>query len=425
MNCEMNPKAIILKKKSRSLKGTVRLPHSKSISNRLLILRELADGPFEISNLSEAEDTVLLESLIAAINRKKGGQTLVELDCANAGTVMRFLTAWLSLVPGKWVMTGSERMKQRPIGTLVDGLNFLGAEIDYLSQLGYPPVLIKGKALTGKMIVIDPGISSQFVSALLMIAPRIPGGLSIRMSGSAVSVPYVNMTIRLLEFFSVRVEQSKTSIQVYEGPVIPKDYTVEADWSAAASWYEMVALSEKADLLLAGLKKESLQGDAVLAELYRHFGVETEFVEEGARLTKVKKDILPFHFNFSDHPDIAQPVITTCALLGCGGRFEGLSSLRIKETDRLKALSDELAKIGFGTEIVTDNPKSTGMILHEGQGKITSGMVIPVYGDHRMAMSFAPLAMKFGEIGIADPDVVRKSYPGYWEDLASNGFEIS
>ena len=217
---------ITIKRKNKFLSGTIRLPHSKSISNRLLILNEIAPAPFKINNLSNAEDTLLLQSLLNEIRQKKGGKQLVELDCKNAGTVMRFLTAYLAMIPGKWVMTGSERMLKRPIGTLVDGLNFLGADIEYLSQLGYPPVMIKGQNLTGNNIIIDSGISSQFVSALLMIAPKIPGGIAIRMSGHAVSVPYVNMTIRLLENFSVRIDQSKNNIRVYPRDIVPSTHSL-------------------------------------------------------------------------------------------------------------------------------------------------------------------------------------------------------
>lgn len=417
-------KAIKIQRENRILKGKIQLPGSKSISNRLLILRELASEPFEIEGLSAADDTSLLVSLLDLIRANMDGMGLVELDCRNAGTVMRFLTAYLARIPGRWVLTGTDRMLERPIGTLVDGLCYLGAEIDYLAKLGYPPLLIRGKEFSGNSIVIDPGISSQFVTSLLLIAPVIPGGLSIRLGGTAVSMPYINMSVKLLQHFGVNVKMNKNSINVQEGPILPQPVRVESDWSAASAWYEMAAFSEKTDLILEGLTANSLQGDSMLASVYTHFGVETEFLDHGIRLRKKASSPMALHFNFTDHPDIAQPLITTAAFLGEGGNFLGLGSLMIKETDRLKALMEVLGQFGVHMERFESNPKNPGLRI----GRcvpIPPGIIrIPTYGDHRMALSFAPLAMLFGEVTVENPDVVDKSYPGFWNDLQSVGFVV-
>ena len=415
-------KTITVKKRNGKLEGCITLPSSKSISNRLLLIRAMTEGNFNIENLSDADDTLLLSDLLAKINNREGAVT--ELDTANAGTVMRFLTAYLSMVPGKWILTGSERMKQRPIGVLVDGLISLGAKIDYLAELGYPPLMIHGTSLKGREIILDPGISSQFVSALILIGPRIPGGLTLHLSGPAVSFPYVKMTIGLLKDFGILVKEDRSKIRIPEGKYLPVDHKVESDWSAAAFWYEAASLASDVDLELPGLLRKSIQGDSVVNEIFRAFNVETEFTGKGVHLTKSTQPLQKeqFRFNFSDHPDIAPAVITSCAMLGMHGLFTGLKTLRIKETDRLQALKSEYQKIGITAE--TDSLGSlTPMEIIPHKIDFPSGLQIKTYGDHRMAMTFAPLAL-LNEISIEDPDVVTKSYPGFWHDLISVGYEI-
>jgi 3-phosphoshikimate 1-carboxyvinyltransferase len=418
-------KTITVKKADRIVKGTIPLPFSKSLSNRLLIIRAQTSGIFMINNLAEADDTILLTDLLQQIRERKPQKQILELDTGNAGTAMRFLTAYLASMPGKWILTGSERMKMRPIGALVDALRLLGAEIDYLAKLGYPPLLIQGKSLRGGEITVDAGISSQFVSALIMIGPSIPGGVTIHLSGEAVSRPYILMTIRLLEHFGVHVRREKNKIIIPESPFHPEDYAVEADWSSAAFWYETAALSDEADLILTGLQANSLQGDSILAEIYQNLGVATEYLEDGVRIRNTKKKRTGFYFNFSDYPDIAPPVITTCAAIGIRGRFEGLKSLKIKESDRLFALTNVLKKIGIIAE--TNETSDQDLSLEFPPSKMKPALVLRMdpYGDHRMAMTYAPLALKTGTITIENPDVVKKSYPSFWEHLSSIGFEIS
>jgi len=418
-------KTITVNKKDKILKGKLKLPSSKSLSNRLLLIQALSKDKFRINNLSEADDTLLLQNLLQEIRIKSSSQSFAELDSANAGTVMRFLTAYLALVPGKWILSGSDRMKQRPIGVLVEAMKSLGAEIEFLGKLGYPPLMIKGKPLKGGEIKVDAGISSQFISALLLVAPGLPGGLSILLQGQTVSFPYINMTLRLLNYFGIETSKEKNKIIIPESNIKGKEFTVEADWSAASFWYEAAALADNVDLILEGLRKDSLQGDAILADIFQNFGVMTEFLKNGVRLTKVKKRLDGFYFDFTDYPDLAPAVITTCAALGLHGRFEGLKSLHFKETNRFRALENEYKKLGLHL-----NPGSASDLLSliefsNPQFKSNIDTRIETYGDHRMAMTFASLSVKLGTIKIENPDVVSKSYPLFWKDLSSLGFEIA
>lgn len=419
-------KTFTIKKTDRNLVGSIRLPSSKSISNRLLVIRALASKDFDIAHLSDSDDTLLLQDLLQKIREHQGRSSMTELDTSNAGTVMRFLTAYLSMVPGKWILTGADRMKQRPIGILVDGLKSMGAQIDYLSKLGYPPVMIHGTSLKGKEIIVDPGISSQFISALIIIGPKIPGGLTLHLSGPAVSFPYVKMTIGLLKDFGIHVVQERSRIFITEGDYLPCNFKVESDWSAAAFWYEAAALADNVDLELEGLSRESLQGDSVISDIFRAFNVVTEFTGKGIHLTKSSEPIQEnqFKFNFSDHPDIAPAVITSCAILGLNGIFTGLKSLQIKETDRLLALKTEYEKIGIKAETYSTGNLIPAMEITASRIACQPGLQIKTYGDHRMAMTFSPLAILNGNIRIEDPEVVTKSYPGFWNDLVSVGFEI-
>ncbi|HPS50440.1 MAG TPA: 3-phosphoshikimate 1-carboxyvinyltransferase [Bacteroidales bacterium] len=417
-------KSITLSKMDRSLHGVIPLPASKSISNRLLIIQELCGKPFGISNLSEADDTLLLSGLLREMEHAKPGKQVLSLDTANAGTVMRFLTALLSSRPGRWMLTGSDRMKQRPVGGLVDALISLGAVIDYLGKPGYPPLLVKGTTLKGGTVAIDAGVSSQFISALLMIAPGIPGGLTIKLKGDVVSSPYLKMTIDLMEHFGIRIKSQQNQIRVHPGAYQPKPFTVPADWSAAAFWYEAVAFSARGDLELPGLVPGALQGDAVLAEIYRNFGVHTEFSASGARLTREPVKIDGFYFDFTDYPDIAQAVIATRVGLGIRGRFEGLKSLQIKETDRLRAIKSEIEKLGFECNITARGEALAAMEISPSRHKTIAQPVFETFGDHRMAMSLAPFAMQLGSVRIQNPDVVVKSYPRFWEHLKMTGFQI-
>jgi len=408
--------------KENVLKGVIRLPSSKSISNRLLMIRALSNQDFQIGNLSESDDTRLLVRLLTEIQSVKGSRKVPELDTGNAGTVLRFLTAYLSFKPGHWVLTGSERMKQRPIGVLVEALKSLGAEIEYLGKLGYPPLIIHGNFFSGNDVKINTGISSQFISALMLLAPVLPRGLTIQMKGKPVSAPYIDMTASLMRAFGARITTGKNWIHIFPGPYQPGPYQVESDWSAAAFWYEAAALANEVDLELMGLRKESLQGDAILPGIFKNFGIKTSHTRTGIKLSRVNKKTGSFFLDFTDFPDIALPVISTCAMLGLQGRFEGLKSLRIKETDRLLAIKNELGKIGVPVAV----SGSDAPVLEMTANPLTTGndFIFESYGDHRMAMSFAMLAMKLGTVRIVNPEVVNKSYPLFWKHLVETGFEI-
>jgi len=295
-------KAVVVSNPTKSLKGKIALPASKSISNRLLMIRALSGCDFTISNLSEADDTLLLGNLIDAIHHHHEPSRLMEIDTKNAGTVMRFLTAYLAARPGKWMLTGSERMKQRPIGILVEALKNLGAVIDYLSKIEYPPILVKGNPLTGKEVTIDAGISSQYSTALLLIAPYLPEGLTIHHKGTVVSIPYIRMTTRLMQYYGASAKEGKTCIKVPPGRYLPRRFQVEADWSAAAFWYEAAVFAQEVDLELHGLFQNSLQGDAILPEIYQNFGIHTEFNAQGIHLTRIRKKPEGFYFDFTIIP---------------------------------------------------------------------------------------------------------------------------
>lgn len=420
----MAVKTCIVGKDDRRLTGEITLPASKSISNRLMIIHALCGGDFMIRNLSRSDDTWLMIKALEMIRRPRRDGRVQEIDVGNAGTVLRFLTAFLSIHPGKWMLTGSERMKQRPVGILADALNTLGASIDYLGKPGYPPLLITGRRLTGDTVTVNPGVSSQFVSALLLIAPYLPNGLKIRLHGKWVSTPYVTMTIRLMEQCGARIKTGSRTIRVYPGKFNPPLLTVEADWSAAAFWYEAAALAEEVNITLNGLAADSLQGDAVLPDLFRNFGVMTTFLPDGIRLTKVPARTDGFFYDFTDHPDLAQAVIATCAGLGIRGRFEGLKSLRIKETDRLRALIHELEKSGAPIRAASPQTFSHAIDLDTNRLQLNSGICFETYSDHRMAMALAPLALRMGSLKIRNPDVVIKSYPDFWDHMLQLGFNL-
>lgn len=385
---------------TKVVRGEITLPSSKSISNRALIIKALSGLPFEIENLSTANDTQILQQLLADKNR-------TTFDVGHAGTAMRFLTAYLAIQQGEFILTGSERMQQRPITILVDALTTLGADITYLKNEGFPPLKIIGKTLSGGEITIDGSISSQYISALMMIAPYIKNGLKINFEGQVASKPYLDMTAEMVKDFKA-------------------GFVVEPDWSSASYWYSMVALAKDAEITLLGLKKKSLQGDSVVAEIFEKFGVKTDFIENGIRLTKSSDFGLrtsDFQLNFTNCPDLAQTVAVTSAALNIPSKLTGLSTLRIKETDRIAALQIELTRLGFNVEVDGDD-----LIVNRHSGKSQqlnhwSSISVHTYDDHRMAMAFAPLSL-LSPITIENPDVVVKSYPNFWEDLKNVGFEL-
>lgn len=407
---------MVLSHPTQSLKGVISLTSSKSENNRALIIQALCAATFEIKNSANAKDTVVLTQLL-----KSDSTTL---DVGIAGTVMRFLTAYLSIQDREFVLTGDHRMKERPIKILVESLQQLGAKIEYLENEGYPPLKIRGQKNAGGTIEIDGSVSSQYISALLLIAPQLKNGLTLQFKGEVTSKPYINMTISMMRYFGADVYWQENAVMVDSGEYKAKDFIIEADWSAASYWYGMVALAPEADITLQGLKKESLQGDAMVQEIYSKLGVNTEFVENGIRLTKNSEfriQNLELEIDFSDCPDIAQTVAVTCAALNIETRLTGLKTLRIKETDRIAALQTELNGLGFNVEVENDD-----IIVLASKEKLTinSNHSVETYNDHRMAMAFAPLAL-LSQISIKNPEVVEKSYPNFWEDLKGVGVEMN
>ncbi len=395
------------------LEGTIKLPSSKSISNRVLIINALAYSPFPVANLSESDDTVVLDKIFKSNTDK--------FDIGHAGTAMRFLTAYLSKIVGKWEITGSERMKQRPIKILVDALRQLGARIEYADKEGFPPLNIWGSHLKGKTLELDGSVSSQYISALLMIAPTIEGGLELILTNRITSASYIDLTLRLMSKFGIsyKWEGNKISISEQQYKAIP--FTVESDWSGASYWYEMAVLAKEADILLEGLELDSLQGDCSQALWFRDFGIESVQENNGVRLIKkIVRFPEKYVQDFIENPDIAQTFAVMCVCKGIPFHFSGLETLIIKETDRISALINELGKLG--AELYEPMPGQLAWDGYIDEVKFKSVVTIETYKDHRMAMAFAPIALVNSEINIDDPKVVTKSYPGFWKDLVKSGF---
>lgn len=400
----------------------VALPASKSISNRALVIHALAGRTVLPHNLSDCDDTLVMRTALKDMPEV--------IDIHAAGTAMRFLTAYLSVTPGTHIITGSDRMLHRPIGVLVDALRLLGADIEYVGEEGYPPLRITGHRLPGGWVDMDGNVSSQFISALLMIGPAMEQGLDLHLKGEIISRPYIDLTLHVMHDYGCKAEWTDVdTITVPRQDYTAGEYTIESDWSAASYWYETLALGTDREwrIVLDGLNDGSRQGDSVVRYLYSMLGVKTSFVP----LTdgKGNSTILTYHgrtlprldYDFTNQPDLVQTLAVTCAVLDLPFKFTGTASLRIKETDRIKALEQELAKLGFvvrdrdGRELYWDGERC----------EADKHPVIDTYNDHRMAMAFAPLAIRYGEIAINDPEVVRKSYPGYWDDLRNAGFNIT
>lgn len=396
------------------LDARIVLPSSKSLCNRALIIHALSRGTCPPDNLSDCDDTRVMV-------RALRDMTPV-IDILAAGTAMRFLTAYLSVTPGTHVITGTERMRQRPIRILVDALRQLGAHIDYVENEGFPPLRVTGSALHESRISLPGNVSSQYISALLMIAPVLENGLTLTLTGEIVSRPYIDMTLQLMREFGASARwTAENELQVDPQPYRPTPYTVESDWSAASYWYEMLALAPQGGTVtLPGLKADSPQGDARIVELFRLLGVATEFTTEGVRLTRTARTAERMDYDFTHQPDMAQTFVVTCALLEIPFRFSGLQSLKIKETDRMAALMAEMRKLGYVLQ------ESDGSVLNwDGERCPADRQAgIDTYEDHRMALAFAPAALVNGSVCINRPEVVSKSYPHYWEDLAAAGFQL-
>lgn len=396
----------------RDLQDTISLPASKSISNRALIMGAVGQFDRSIRNLAKCDDT---DVLVRALDSKGN-----HFDVGAAGTSMRFSTAYLASRPGDWHITGSERMKQRPIGVLVEALRALGAKIDYEENEGFPPLHIQGTQLKGGHIVLDGGVSSQYISAILMVAPTMKEGLILELSGNIVSVPYIRMTLGMMREMGIESEWEGNIIKVKPQQYVKSDYVVEADWSASSYWYEMAALSKQCKIELPYLREVSFQGDSAVRRIFEPLGISTTFEGEGVTLRRAGEAIRRMEYDFVEQPDLAQTLVVTCCALEIPFEFSGVQSLKIKETDRIAALKNECAKFGY----VLSEPAEGKLAWTGERCQPAEQPIVETYEDHRMAMAFAPLAMVKGSVLINHPMVVTKSYPEFWEHLKQVGFEI-
>ncbi len=404
--------AVRLSQPHRPVRATIPLASSKSESNRALIIDALTGFRCDLTNLASARDTQTMIRLL-----KSTDQTADVLD---AGTTMRFLTAYFTVTNQQKVMTGTARMCERPIGILVDALRSLGADITYLNNDGYPPLQLNGFTANGTSeLSIRGDVSSQYISALLMIAPLLPDGLTINLTGAVGSRPYIEMTIEQMRHFGAVVDTDWTAnqLRVQPTPYTPQSYAVESDWSGASYWYSVAALADDdtAELELLGLKARSLQGDSAIVDIMRPLGVESTFSETGVRLTKRPAEPA-LEWDFTDCPDLAQTVAVCAAMKGIRLTLTGIESLKIKETDRVAALQAELQKLGAElVEVETNHRYEVRRLMQPLETLAVPD--IDTYDDHRMAMAFAPVAM-LHPVVIHEPGVVAKSYPSFWEDMA-------
>jgi len=403
------------------LAQTIQLPASKSISNRALIIYALSGGRNLPQNLSDCDDT---EVIINALRTMPD-----EINIKAAGTAMRFMTAYLSVMRGTHVITGTERMQHRPIAILVDALRKLGAQIEYVNEEGFPPLRITGKKLAGGELVIPGNVSSQYISALLMIGPMLEEGLTLQLTGDIISRPYIDLTLWMMGEFGAEAKWSSAdTITVAHKPYKGRDYFIESDWSGASYWYEMVALSgdSEAEVKLTGLMDGSMQGDSTTRYIFSLLGVKTIFetqkkgVPQMVTLKKNGRGVSKLEYDFVNAPDLAQTFVVTCAALDIPFHFKGLSTLKIKETDRIAALKKEMLKLGYVIHDANDSE-----LYWDGERCEPDWAVgIDTYEDHRMALAFAPFALKQSGLIINNPQVVTKSYPKFWDDLKSVGFNI-
>lgn len=403
---------LFLKASSLQLPASISITGSKSETNRLLLLQALFPN-LTLANTSNSDDSEVMQKAL------KGNQEVVDIH--HAGTAMRFLTAYFAVNEGREVvLTGSQRMTERPIKVLVEALQQLGAQISYEKEEGYPPIRIKGQKITANKVTIPANVSSQYISALLLVAPKLENGIELTLEGEITSIPYIKMTLALLNEIGIETHFTGNTILIKPLTTSPKPQTltVESDWSSASYFFSLVALSNEASISLSSYKQSSLQGDSALVKIYEQMGVKTHFDEN--KMTLVKQPNFKFerlNLDLNNTPDIAQTIVVTSLGLGIGCHLTGLHTLKIKETDRLEALRIELTKLGAKISVTNDS------LTLEATHHINSNVKIATYNDHRMAMAFAPLALKV-PIEIENAEVVSKSYPDFWEDLRSLGFEI-
>lgn len=399
---------------SGTLRATINLPLSKSIANRQLCIRYLSGNNAEY-RLPDCDDSLLMRNLLSQLQSDK---SIKVFDCGDAGTVFRFMTAILANTAGDWLVTGSERMQQRPCAPLVYALKVLGADVTYKSQRGYLPLIVKGKQLSGGDVIIDASVSSQFVSALMMIGATMPKGLNIVLKGNIVSKPYIELTAGLMREQGIDVEIRNREIGVTPGTYRFKSSLAEADWSAASYWFAAAALASNAEFCLKGLNRNSMQGDKRLIAMYEELGVESKWEGADLILHNTGKVTGEYKADFTDCPDLFPAIAITCAGLGIRSSFYGLSTLAFKESDRLRSVGNELNRFGYQLTQEDD-------IFEIFPGRVKSDdNKIETYGDHRIAMAFAMLSLAAGKLAILNPSVVSKSYPEFWNHLQKAGFEL-
>jgi 3-phosphoshikimate 1-carboxyvinyltransferase len=404
--------SIVISHPTKIINTHIELPHSKSISNRLLVMNALSKHPVEMLHLSDADDTKLMQE---ALNIRNG-----MVNVGNAGTCMRFLTAYYALMAEDVVLHGTERMHQRPIGDLVDVLVKLGADIDYVDQIGFPPLRIKGKKLKGETVSISTNISSQFISALMMIAPMFEKGLTIQMIGPKISASYLDLTAKWMRKNGIVVDLTDNTIKVSNGDYIMNATIPEPDWSAASYWYVVAAFAKKAEIQIANLTKQDTQPDAIIANYMLNYGINTTFHRNHITLSKINCLLQNSYYSLKQNPDIVPSLAVLFAGKNLEAELTDIAHLRYKETDRMNAIVNELNKLGFDTSHTSDAIQIMPSNIY-----FNPNVKIETYGDHRMAMAFAPLALLFDHLTIMNPEVVNKSYPHFWQDLKKAGFKIT
>lgn len=394
------------------LQCDIQLPASKSESNRALMIAAYGGFAPDFQNLSDSNDTFVLSNALREIQQNKA-----VIDIADCGTAARFLTTFLACREGEWILTGTERMKQRPVAPLVEALRGLGSDIQYVEKDGYLPLQIKGKPISGGKIQVEMHQSSQFASSLLLAAPMWAQGLEMELLGELSSLPYLEMTLTMMRHFGADVERDERTIFVKPKPYQSKSFSVEADWSAASYWYEMAALSDECEIRLRGLSLPSIQGDAVIVDWMKQFGVGTFAEKEALVLRKIPFEKRPLQFDFSAHPDLFPTMAATCAAMQIEARFSGISNLNVKESDRLRSMENELIKIGVEMNKIGDESVLIMSCSQLPSFDSSHPLLFSAHNDHRVVMSLVPLALRIGTIRFDDMEVVRKSYPNFWADV--------
>ena len=393
----------------KTIRCDIQFPASKSESNRALTIAAYGGFAPDIQNLSESNDTQLLKRIFEDLGKSE------TVDVQDCGTAARFMLTFLACHEGHWLLTGTERMQQRPMQDLIVALRDFGADIQCVEKDGFLPVMIGGKPLCGGKVAVDVTRSSQFASSLLLAAPMWPNGLELELKGELNSMPYIDMTINMMRHFGAEVERKERKVVVEPKPYRPTPFIVEPDWSAASYWYEIAALSDECDILLKDLSLQSLQGDAMMVKMAEQLGVLTITEKAGLRLKKIPFASENLFFNFSDSPDLFPAVVAACAGLELEAHFAGVKNLSSKESDRVEAMKTELSKIGVQLVKISENElELLPSVLQKNDCK---GLIFNTYNDHRIAMALAPLRLKFGRVEIGYPEVVAKSYPDFWEDF--------